>query len=332
MKYMAIQRMAVAAAIVLTITCVAAHAEPEVTQTFQLHPGWNAIFLEVQPEPRGPASIFDGLPVESVWTWLDNESRVEFIQNPGEDLWGQPGWHAYFSAPKQAFLTNLFAVLGNQAYLIKLSGNEDVNWEIKGCPSTRKINWTSDSFNLVGFHLNPDTPPTFEAFFASSSAHAGQAMYRLNRQGIWEFVEDPANATLCSGEAYWVFCEGGSNYQGSLQVELPMFDGLNYGAILNEQTVTIRNLSEVTRIVTLTLSSSAVVLAYRNYDQSSGYFTWPPLEDMPPVSLGPGKQANVRIAVRREVMKTGVAESVLKISDDSGIQVLVPVSAERIGQ
>ena len=39
------------------------------TQTIQLQPGWNAVHLEVQPEPRILDEVFAGLPVESVWKW-----------------------------------------------------------------------------------------------------------------------------------------------------------------------------------------------------------------------------------------------------------------------
>ena len=39
------------------------------TQTISLQPGWNAVFLEIQPEPSESDAVFAGLPVESVWRW-----------------------------------------------------------------------------------------------------------------------------------------------------------------------------------------------------------------------------------------------------------------------
>ncbi len=39
------------------------------TQTIPLRPGWNAVFLEVQPEPRECEALFSGLPIESAWGW-----------------------------------------------------------------------------------------------------------------------------------------------------------------------------------------------------------------------------------------------------------------------
>jgi len=319
----------------LTVLLVTVRAQAQVTQTFTLKPGWNAVFLEIQPEPRDPASVFAGLPqLDSVWTWLSRESTAEFIQNPDEGLWGEPGWHAYFTSEKESFLTNLFAVLGNQSYLVKMkaSAPAETPWIVGGNPSVRKIRWLPKSFNLVGFHLAPDNPPTFQTFFAPSSAHTGtgQAMYRFsNQSGKWESVENPATAKLAAGEAYWVYCEGSSTYQGPLRVDLPMSDGLNYGASLTRLTVTLNNISEVGRTVGLSLAGG-VVLYYREYDPTAGYFTWHPLGQMSPIALDPGHSQNVWLEVRRNQMTTGVSQSVLTIADDKGIRIQVPVSAERI--
>jgi len=311
--------------------CKVGDARAVITQSFALRPGWNAVFLAVQPEPRDPATVFGDLPVQSVWTWLGKDSVVEFITNPSEALWGQPGWCAYFTDPKEAFLTDLFAILGNQAYLIKINGAVDVNWTVTGLPSTRKTKWIPDSFNLLGFHVDPDAPPTFEAYFAPSQAHAGQAAYRLNTQGEWEFIENPGDSTMTSGEAYWVYCEGSSAYEGPLHIVMPNYDGINYGSSLNEHTLTLRNLSETVRTVTLSLSSTDVPLVYRDYDASSGYFVWKPLGEREPMALSADLQAIVKLGVRRELLSPGVSTSTLIVSDDRGIQAFIPVTVEQVG-
>jgi len=335
MKRIKILIFLAALAISLAINSFVVHAQSEVTQTFTLHPGWNAIFMEVQPEPRDPAAVFAGLDdLESVWTWLSRESTAEFIQDPSEGLYGRPGWHAYFNVPQDDFrskLTNLFAVLGNQAYLFKIKDDAaDFTWEISGVPSMRKIRWLADSFNMVGFHVDPAAPPSFAAIFAPSPAHAGQAIYRLNNQnGRWEFVQDPASATIRSGEAYWVYCEGSSAYQGPLKVDLPMSDGLLSGTALTRHTVTLTNLSSVARTVNFALSGE-VVLFYREWDVTNGYFIWKPLDQMSPVALQPESSRNVWLEVRRELMNSGLSQSLMEISDDKGIRIQVPVSAEKV--
>jgi len=319
----------------LFFICSVANGQSVVTQTFTLKPGWNAIFLEVQPDPRDPAKVFAGMEhLDSAWTWLSRESTAEFIQEPEEGLWGQPGWHAYFTAETEMFLTNLYAVLGNQAYLIKIkqTAPSEITWEVTGSPSLRKNRWLADSFNFVGFHLDPGNPPTFQDFFAPSPAHAGQAAYRLNNQsGKWEFVQNPATTKLRAGEAYWVYCEGASDFQGPLSLDLPMSNGLRYGAVSKVVTVTLSNLSEDTRTATFT-SSGKVVLYYEGYDKESGYFTLYPLGQMPPQVIDSGRSLNVWLEVRREKMdlEPSLSESVLQILDDRGVRLRVPVSAERI--
>jgi hypothetical protein len=298
-------------------------------QTISLQPGWNAVFLEVQPSPRDPATVFGSLTnLESVWTWLSRDTAVEFIQDPGEDLWGQPGWHAWFPPGNTAFLSNLYAVLGNQAYLIKIAGDESVTWDVTGTPSVRRIRWVPDSFNLTGFQVNPTAGPPFAEFLAPSPAHAGQAVYRLNNStGQWELLENPA-ASIQAGEAYWVYCEGSSTYQGPLRVDLPMSDGLHFGENLTRLTVTLTNLSQSVRTAGLALSGG-VVLHYREWDPATGYFSWRDLNEMPPLPLQPKSSRNVWLEVRREQMPPGLSESVLEITDDRGVRIQAPVSAEK---
>jgi hypothetical protein len=152
-------------------------ADPVLTQSITLKPGWNAVFLEVQPEPRTPVAVFQGVPVESVWTWHERSSPVEFIQDPAEGLWGKPGWNVYYKTPRDAFLTNLYAIQANRAYLVKLGGTQQVTWTVSGRPAPPRIAWVPDSFNLVGLPVDPAAPPSFQSFFAPSSAHAGQPVY-----------------------------------------------------------------------------------------------------------------------------------------------------------
>jgi hypothetical protein len=324
------------AGFLMILSLAAAQAESQVAQRFTLHPGWNAVFLEVQPDPRTPAIVFNGLEyLDSVWTWLSRESTVEFIQNPSEGLWGEPGWHVYLKADQDDFrnqLTNLYAILGNQAYLIKISPDapEEIVWQVSGAPALRKIKWLPNSFNLVGAHLNAGSPPTFQSFFAPSSAHTSQAVYRLNKQtGRWTMVENSALTAMGSGEAFWVYCDGTSTYQGPLHVDLPMSDGLHYQSTLTVHTITLSNLSDAPRTITLSLTVD-VALTFRQFDMTNGYFEWRALAEMAPVVIEPGRSQNVWLAVRREQMPTGLSESILRLTDNKGILIQVPVSAERI--
>ena len=61
-----------------------------VTQSITLNPGWNAVFLEVQPANPDCDAVFAGIPVESVWAWNRRYSSVQFIQDAAQLVPGQP--------------------------------------------------------------------------------------------------------------------------------------------------------------------------------------------------------------------------------------------------
>src|SRR5688500_12137045 len=62
------------------------------SQAIHLKPGWNAIFLEVQPEPRECDALLQDLPIQSVWCWNRSFDSVQFIQDPETLVPGQPDW------------------------------------------------------------------------------------------------------------------------------------------------------------------------------------------------------------------------------------------------
>jgi hypothetical protein len=53
-----------------------------VQQQIVLKPGWNAVFLEVDPTPRECDSLFASLPIESVWDWNRTADSAQFVQDP----------------------------------------------------------------------------------------------------------------------------------------------------------------------------------------------------------------------------------------------------------
>ena len=61
-----------------------------------------------------------------------------------------------------AFLTNLYAVFGNKAYLIKMRAARVLS--VAGVPTVDRGDWVGDSFNLRGFRVNPEKPPTFAEY------------------------------------------------------------------------------------------------------------------------------------------------------------------------
>jgi len=334
------------------LTSVLPVAAQWTNQTLVLRPGWNAVYLELQPEPRECDTLFAGVPVESVWAWNRRFSPIQFIQDPAVLLPGQPDWLTYLPPSHVARATmNLFTLQGNRAYLIKLPDNAaPVSWTFSGRPAVRRMEWLADSFNFTGFHVDAANPPTIQSFFASSPAHNGQRVYRLVN-GLWSLVVSPTTTRLTRGEAYWVFSRGQSTFNGPLEVAVEQGDTMNYGRVLTEQALTVRNKSATTNTYSVRqLTSSppppndypalagAVPLNYfrLNIQQNQLDARWLALPSPLTMVLGPGQEWNLRLEAQRAAMApftppAGVSDvlhqSVLEISDGTGSRRLVGVTA-----
>ena len=111
-----------------------------VQQSISLRPGWNAVFLEVDPVPEDCDTLFAGLPVESVWDLNRVGDSPQFIQDPSTLLPGAPGWLTWYPPGQPlAGLGNLFILRDGRAYLIKMADNaQAATWTVTGRPSLRR--------------------------------------------------------------------------------------------------------------------------------------------------------------------------------------------------
>ncbi|NVN90738.1 MAG: hypothetical protein HXX11_09035 [Desulfuromonadales bacterium] len=302
---------------------------PMVTQSISLNPGWNAVYLEVQPMSNSPAVVFKDLPSgSSVWAWTGKNDSVQFVQDPSEAPVITPKWLAIFASAAESGLNNLYAITANSAYLIHVAGSSPLTMNIDGRPTIRHKGWVPDSFNLTGFGFS-STPPTFATFFASSNSHKNQAIYRLNTvTGAWEMVSNPATTAMRSGEAFWIYCQSGSDYQGPLTVEADNADGLDFGAGITILSLTVNNSSTLDRAVTVTQlnAASPVSLAFRTYDATSGKILTSSLSGMPPLTVKAGGSTVISLEAMRGSF-TGSAATVLEFTDVQGNRVRVPVTA-----
>jgi len=318
-------------------------------QTVPLQPGWNAVYFWVEPQPRDCAEVFRGIPVESIWGWNRRFSSTEFVDDPNTLLPQSPKWLAYFPPTSpQADMTNMHIVQGGRSYLIKLSGAKAVNLVIKGRPKIPPIVWVPDTYNLVGFNISGTAPPTFTAFFASSPAHAGQRVFRMSTTGRWLEITAPATTRMRSGEAYWIYCKGTSDYQGPLSVAFDAGDGLDYERIVTELAMRIENASTVNRTITLIQKNSnqppstsypalagTVPLSYFQRDYAHNQFGWKPLPSPLTLTIPAGGEQEILLMVRRPNMapftpptgRDALYQSLLDINDGAGSLLTVPVSA-----
>ncbi|WP_147307591.1 hypothetical protein [Wenzhouxiangella sediminis] len=301
-----------------------------VTQTIELRPGWNAIHVEVEPEVNAIEQVFAGLPVASVWRWIPDDRPVSFIQDPDEELMTIDGWYGYFPPERpESILTNLYTIDANQPYLVRLQGSSPRTLEITGRPALRPMRWRSDGFQLTGFPVEPGNEPTFGSWFAGSDAHEGQVIFRLDDNGQWVAVTRPQVERIRSGEAYWVYTKGRSEFQGPLSVELDFGERLDFGASVARDSLVVRNRSGVSNEIRIRRLDAdvPVPLALGTRDEETGETEWPVIPDETSFSLPVDESRTLRFGVRRSELFANNASQIIEISNGFGSRKLIEVSA-----
>ena len=305
------------------------------TQTFTLQPGWNAVWFEVKPANEAPGAVFNGLPVESVWTYNTPASSAQFIQDPVEAEWNRSSWRVFVPTNRiESINNNLFALQANRAYLVKLGGTAPALLTVTGRPSFHPPAWEPNAFNLRGLPVDPAHLPTFLDYFRPSAAHydsaAGQLqqIFRLNAAGHWVTVA-PTDL-LRPGEALWIYSKGASDYFGPLGLDLDFGDGLAYDSAVDEVRLRVSNRSASPLVAALADVSGLAnpALAYARQSATAGT-EWITLPASLPVSLAAGESQTLRIAIRRTAFATPTYATVLDLVSGTGFRAHLPVTATK---
>lgn len=204
----------------------------ETTQQVPLSTGWNAVWLNVDPvyttgaqagQAIDVADLFTDPSITIVATPTKPFGSVEFITDPASGFFNRSGWEVWQRTTELGSNT-LSRLFGYRGYLIKSTADVTVN--VTGVARYVPHEWEPDSYNLAGFSLHSAT--TFGAFFADiSSSHPVNRIFRLNAAtGNWEAVR-PTDS-MNSGEAYWIYCDGRSDWTGSVKVDFQGY--LDFGA------------------------------------------------------------------------------------------------------
>lgn len=322
----------VALALTLLVAFSAAQAQTATyRQQIELQPGWNAVYVEVEPLDNHMATVFADVPVASVWRWMPTEAGARFIEDPAEGLENIEGWFAWFPEPRpEAFLSNLFRVNANTAYLVHVEGNASHSITLEGRPLLVPQRWETDRFTLTGLPVAPDNAPTFAEYFAPSPAHRDQPVYRLQAAGRWESV-DPATTTIRAGEAYWIFTQGNSRYQGRLQPVLEQGETIEFAAALDRINLVLRNRSELDGSFRVRrVGGNGMPLSFLNEDPETGESGWPFLPDQLVLDAPAGDNVFLALGAVRRNFTASRMEEVLEITDEFGERVLVHVGANTL--
>ncbi len=305
-------------------------------QVIQITEGWNAVFLEVDPVEFRPDLVFAGSPIDIAAALHRRSATAQFVRDPNANLFQREGWRVWYAPDRpDAFLSTLHAVHGGQAYL--LHALEACTLRIAGEVVTTGIRWRPNGFNFVGFSVASPGAPTFAEFFAGSPAHRLDRIYRLSG-GNWRRVSDATAESMRSGEAFWIYCEGSSDYQGPLHVKTRVGGSVIVGRGVSG--IVLRNLTGhplVPRVEHVTgsgppppLSISVRVLNSDHALVSRASAALPTsdwVQDLPPLEAG--RALLVPLEARPEEMQSGRLVSLLKISTDLGTENWLPVICVR---
>jgi len=301
-------------------------------QIINLHKGWNAVFLEVDPVNPKPADCLHATPITMVASYIGNGSAVQYVQNPSTNNFSRKnGWVVWYAPDRpDAFLTQLFELRGNNPYLVY--STNDFTWSVTGNAVLTSVTWKPNSFTLAGFGLDDLSPPTFDQFFDGSAAHHPYRIYRLVNDN-WVLVDQAQSTQMRSGESYWIFCRGSSDYQGPLTTKIQSgqtvsINGVNPAGVLfannskNPLAVTVANISGSQQ-----LPLAFVLRAVTDTNVISASFDLPDVYAMP--SFDAGESRGLWFTVRPEKMTADTQAGLLKITTDLGTRCWLPVTASR---
>ncbi len=306
------------------------------TQEIPLRTGWNAVYLEVEPEDSDPAVVFRGLPVDKVATYFGSKDSVQFVTDPGIDLFRNLGWAVWYAEDRpDAFLTSLSAIYGRRAYLVH--AKVDHQWQVTGTPLREETEWRADQFNFVGFPLVSPGAPSFAEFFAGATGIRTDRIYRLVN-GSWQKLALPASTPMRSGEAFWIFCDAPSTYRGPLVVEtrsrkgLILSDGGTDSLVLRNVTdnplpVTVEHLTPLA--LPVPLSIEVKVVGDPSAPVQTGSESMPAGVWSESFTLAAGGSLALPFHARNTEMTAPFQSSLLEISTGLGTLAWVPVFATR---
>lgn len=227
------------------------------TQTNSLKPGWNSVYLHVDVSYTNLDALIalDPFnPIQEIWYWQPALPTGQFVDSPQNPTTAGSQW-IYWT---RALGTNsvLQKLSGNGAYLVRIAGNLNYDWKVKGKPVLPLNKWSLSGLNFIGFQVTPSAPPTWENFLLRAPLLQQTAeIYRY--QGGEFGATNPARlfsmrtTTVRRDQAYWVRAgETFNQYFGPFQILNLDSGGLRFGTTKGQTQFRIRNLANTPIVVT----------------------------------------------------------------------------------
>jgi hypothetical protein len=240
-----------------------------ITQSFNLLPGWNAVYLHVDASYatlRDLVGADTNNPIQEVWLWQPAPTTLQFIDSPQVPTGSSSQWLSWLRT--QPLTSPLPRLVPNAAYLVRVDTNiTSYTWNLLGKPVPTRYLWTTTGLNFVDFPAREDSPPSFESFLtpAPDLLRNGQ-FYRYmggelgpdNPARLFAFRTTPVRR----GEAFWVRAADVFNrYFGPFELDLQSLQGVRFHDTLGQYQLRVRNLTASDLTVTLQLQASAAAPA-----------------------------------------------------------------------
>jgi hypothetical protein len=324
-------------------------------QSVRLETGWNAVYLELDPEPSDAEALFEDLPIKAVWTRGDKAqtgAAVNYARDPDDPAYfasTDTGWRVWFpSSEPQHVINSLRVVRGGRAYLIEASA--PVTLTIRGRPNASITRWR-EGYNLEGFHVVEDvaSAPTFSQYLQPSEAHQNGAIYEVTPDGTLSRVADPDTARITAGQGYWVQASKGCTYDGPIRIDQHSLRCVDLAPGIAEHRIQVQNLRTTQGELNVTYQpifggddaetpegTPLLRFDFATKEGSQVQAKWRPLDDVtwPLEAAGqPGSSRTLRVAVsRRDLPSLGLSygedgyhHGVLHLTDDTGYMRRLPV-------
>jgi hypothetical protein len=248
----------------MSVCVPASHAQWQ-TQTLTLQPGWNAVFLSVDPAPSDCDALFGAnARIQSVRRWAPPPiEAVQYDETTGAIIPQTGSWLAWFpTTHTNRALVNLSLMAGGASYLIEVSAGTQVGINLTGRPLVRPYEWQPGSHHFIGLPVF-SSAVTFSAFFTPASNaiptdyRVGGELYTVLASGAHQVIATPTSTGIVPGTAYWIKALEYSTYAGPLSVKLDTGPGwMDFGRKLLPQYLEIHNNTTAARGVKLTHSAS----------------------------------------------------------------------------
>lgn len=331
-------------------------------QSFQLNPGWNTVFLEVNAVPDDADAIFGSLPIEAVWMRAPEPLSAIGGQclgpdDPNCEAFDDTEWRVWVPPGPVADIVNtLRLVRGGNVYLIKAAKATPLT--IVGMPSGFDPRYRP-GYNLRGFYVVPNgaETPTVQAYLQPETTLAPDRVYLQQLDGSVALVA--GTTQIDPGHGYWVSATRNVSFNGPLEVDRASLRGVDFGKTQLTHSMTIRNLTATSHDLRVQYLSSltTVPAGFAGYagdvpahwldfgggSDAASILQWYPLGahtvalpaltlQTPPLSLQIGvRRAGLTEALVDISRQGSLYQGLLEITDGVGFRRIIALSNEVIG-